>query len=80
VRLNVAFQESATEREIRELLNDISAHIISGPSRQRIYVIALPAAQGPERQRIIAEALTRLHARPRVVLFAAAQPEQVNSP
>lgn len=74
-RLNITFQERATEKEIRELLNDINATIISGPSPQRIYVVALPAPQGPDRQRLITSALTQLRAKPRVVLFVAEQPE-----
>ncbi len=79
-RLNVAFQEHATEKEIRDLLNDINATIISGPSPQRIYVIALSAARGPDRQRLVTSALTQLRAKPRVVLFAADQPEQMSAP
>jgi len=73
-RLTVAFQEGATEKEIRELLINIKGTIVSGPSAQRIYVVVLPAAQGTERQRLVAAALNQLRSNPQTVQFAAEQP------
>lgn len=72
--LAVAFQERATEKEIRELLKAINGTIVSGPSPQRMYSIALKSAEGPERERIVAAALNQLRTQPQIVLFAAEQP------
>jgi hypothetical protein len=75
VRLSVGFRERATEKEIRELLNEINATIVRGPSPQGLYVIALPVARDEDRERVAAGALNQLRARPKIILFAAAQPE-----
>lgn len=40
-RINVVFRESATEVEIRHLLHAIGGSVLSGPSREGRYVIAL---------------------------------------
>lgn len=74
-RLTVAFQEHATEKEIRKLLNDINGTIVSGPSPQRMYVVTLPAAQGADQQRIVDAALNQLRMNPQTVLFAAERRE-----
>lgn len=74
-RLSVAFQERATEKEIRELLNRIHGTIVSGPSPQRMYVVALPAAQGADRQRVVDAALNQLRTNPQTVLFVAERTE-----
>ena len=71
VRLNVVFQEKATEKEIRALLTMMNGTIISGPSPQRFYVVALPVTQETDRQRILREALERLQSKSQVVFFAA---------
>lgn len=75
MRLTVSFQERATEKEIRELLNEINATIVRGPSPQRLYVVALPVTRNQDRQQVAATALNRLRAKPKIVLFAAEQPE-----
>ncbi len=74
-RLTVAFQESATEKGIRELLNGIKGTIVSGPSPQRMYVVALPVAQGADRQRVVDAALNQLRTNPQTVLFVAERTE-----
>jgi hypothetical protein len=71
VRLNVVFQENATETDIRALLTTINGTIISGPSPQRFYIVALPVAQDTDRQRILREALERLQSQSQVIFFAA---------
>jgi hypothetical protein len=69
--LMVAFQQAATEKEIRELLNTIKGSIVSGPSAQNMYVVELIAARGADREQVIAAALNHLQARPAIVQFAA---------
>lgn len=74
VRINIAFQERATEKEIRELLTNINATIISGPS-ESFYVIALPVAKDADKQKVLNEALEKLRANSKVVLFAGERTE-----
>ena len=71
VRLNVVFQEKAMEKEIRALLTMINGTIISGPSPQRFYVVALPVTQEADRQQILRAALERLQSKSQIVFFAA---------
>ncbi|GEM_PF-4673535 len=70
VRINLAFQERTTEKEIRELLNNINATIISGPSEQSFYVIAVPVPKDTDKQKILNEALEKLRANSKVIKFA----------
>lgn len=56
VALRVAFQEAATEREIRQALQAAGARIVAGPSAAGFYVVSVPA--GPEAARAV-EALRR---------------------
>jgi len=73
VRINIAFQEQASEKEIRGLLNDINATIINGPSPQSFYVIALPVAKDArdsDKQKVLGEALEKLRANSKVIKFA----------
>jgi hypothetical protein len=74
VRINIAFQERATEKEIRELLGGINATIISGPS-ENFYVIALFVAKGTDKQKVLNEALEKLKANSKVVLFVGERTE-----
>lgn len=73
VRINIAFQEKATEREIRELLSSINATIINGPSEQ-FYVITLPVKDA-DRQKVLNEGLEKLKANSKVILFAEEKTE-----
>lgn len=70
-RLNVVFQEKTTEKEIRLLLTALNGTIISGPSPQRFYVVALPVAQGTDRQQVLRVALEQLQSQPQFIFFAA---------
>jgi hypothetical protein len=74
ILFNVAFQESAKEKEIRKLLESVKGRIISGPSSQRFYVIAVSISEGEDKERVAVEALEKLRSKPRVVLFVEARP------
>ena len=39
--MNVVFQDTATEKEIRELLTSVSAKIVDGPGASGLYVLAI---------------------------------------
>jgi len=43
-RLRVAFQDTATEREIRSALESVGAQIVEGPSAAGFYVVVVPPA------------------------------------
>ncbi len=74
VRINVAFLETASEKEIRDLMVSIKATIVSGPSPLGFYTIAVPIASGVEPQTTLDDALRRLRGRPEVVRFAEGLP------
>ncbi|MEW6210637.1 MAG: zf-HC2 domain-containing protein [Acidobacteriota bacterium] len=71
-RINVAFQDRATEKAIRELLISLKAVIAHGPSALGIYIIAVPVAEGQDNR--AESAVERLRSRPDLVRFAEAQP------
>jgi hypothetical protein len=76
ILFNVAFQEEAKEKEIRELLESIKGRIVGGPSPQRFYTIAVSISEGEDKGRVAVEVLEKLRGKPRVVSFAEARPEQ----
>lgn len=41
VQINVVFHDMAVEKQIRDLLNDLNANIISGPSKTGLYIIKI---------------------------------------
>ena len=41
VQINIVFQETAEEKKIRTLLNDLDATIINGPSKNGLYIIII---------------------------------------
>ncbi len=41
VQINVVFHDMAVEKQIRDLLNDLNATIISGPSKTGLYIILI---------------------------------------
>jgi anti-sigma factor RsiW len=46
--LNVVFDETAVEKEIRALLVKTGATIVGGPSANGLYIVAIPRDQSPE--------------------------------
>ncbi len=76
LRFRVVFQEQVTEKEIRALLTAINCTIISGPSSQRFYIIALPVSHDADKQSLAMEALRQLRSKPQVVFFAEALPDR----
>ncbi len=67
-RLTVAFQEQATEAEIRDLLQRVKGTIVEGPSALGLYTIAVAGHEDPERR--LEMALQELQRQSRVVKFA----------
>src|SRR5262245_59580527 len=57
-KIAVTFQGSATEEQIRSLLQDLQGHLIDGPSRDGSYVIEVLAADASVAQRKV-ELLTK---------------------
>jgi len=49
IRFNAIFDEDATEREIRSLLNEADVTIVEGPSPSGLYVLEARSAEAPER-------------------------------
>jgi hypothetical protein len=68
-RLTVAFAPTATEAEIRALLQDLDAQVISGPSNEQLYTLQLADSSDAAAD----AALRRLRARTSLVRFAARQ-------
>ena len=68
-RLTVAFAPTATEAEIRALLQDLDAQVVSGPSNEQLYTLQLTDASDAAAE----AALRRLRARTALVRFAARQ-------
>lgn len=72
IRLKVAFQEYASEKAVRELLVNLNADLVSGPSAQGFYSIAVAVPADSDQRKAQDDALRRLRARPGVVRFAEA--------
>jgi anti-sigma factor RsiW len=69
-RLHVVFAEETTERELRDLLNDIGGVLVGGPTPRGVYTVELPVSAS-ERDRIEASA-ARLRGERRVRFVAVA--------
>jgi hypothetical protein len=41
IKINIVFHDMAVEKQIRDLLNDLNANIISGPSKTGLYIILI---------------------------------------
>jgi hypothetical protein len=67
-RLHLVFAEDATEPQMRALLQEMKAVIVSGPSPTGVYTVALPFAASDRKQ--LDEAAARAKANPKV-RFAA---------
>jgi len=55
VRLRMVFAEEATEKELRDLLHDIDATIVDGPTPQGIYTVQLSVAASASAEQISAK-------------------------
>jgi hypothetical protein len=53
--LRLVFAEDTTEKELRDLLHDIDATIVGGPTPQAIYTVQLSVATPERAQQISAE-------------------------
>lgn len=69
-RLHVMFAEETTERELRDLLNDIGGVLVGGPTPRGVYTVELPVSAS-ERERVEASA-ARLRGERRVRFVAVA--------
>lgn len=69
-RLHVVFAEETTERELRDLLNDIGGVLVGGPTPRGVYTVELPVSAS-ERERVEASA-ARLRGERRVRFVAVA--------
>jgi hypothetical protein len=58
IRLRLVFAEDTTEKELRDLLHDIDATIVGGPTPQGIYTVQLSGAV-PERAQQISTQMAR---------------------
>ena len=75
IRITVVFREHATEKEIRELLLSIKgAAIVTGPSPERFYVVALAVEPGSDSQKLRHEVVAQLRRRSDVVQLAEPLP------
>ncbi len=45
IQINVVFHETAVEKNIRQVLNDLNADIISGPSENGLYVLLIKGTE-----------------------------------
>jgi hypothetical protein len=68
----IAFQGEATEEAVRNLLREVDASIVAGPSALGIYTVAFPSELGGEAA--IDEAVNRLRAREDIVRFVERLP------
>ena len=68
-RLTVAFAPTATEAEIRALLQELDAQVVAGPSNEQLYTLQLTDSSDAAAD----AALRRLRARTSLVRFAARQ-------
>lgn len=50
VKIHIVFRENATEAEIRNLLLQVHARIISGPSRSGLYLIEIPSGEDADKR------------------------------
>lgn len=75
IKITVVFRESATEKEIRELLLSIKgAAIVSGPSPARFYVVGIVVPPGSDSQKTMNDAIAQLRRRNDVVQLAEPLP------
>jgi len=74
MKIKVAFREDASEKEIRTLLLNIKATIVSGPSPARFYVLRLIAPPDADAQSLMNDALAQLRRRNDLVQLAEPMP------
>lgn len=74
VQVTVIFREDATERKIRELLTDVDATVIDGPTAARFYELCVAVPRGSEARKHADEILARLRRRADVVRLAEPAP------
>lgn len=53
--IEIAFQEQTTDKEIRQILNNLHAHIVDGPTREGRYTIEIPAKRETRLQELLQE-------------------------
>lgn len=53
-RLSVRFQDTATERDIRAVMQSVNARIVDGPSPDGLYVLEVPAGDAAALERVLA--------------------------
>lgn len=63
----VAFDNSATEKEIRDIILDINAKIISGPNRSGIYIIEV---KDPENKAAVEDIIKKLRSKKEIIKLA----------
>jgi hypothetical protein len=67
--ITVVFNEKASERDIRQTLEEIHGTIIDGPTLQGSYTVQLPVR--PEQTAELDKVLQTLQRKPQVISFAA---------
>jgi hypothetical protein len=67
-KISVTFDENASEREIRQVIEEIHGTIVEGPTAQGSYTVQLPIP--PEQTAEMEKDLQALRQHPRVVRFA----------
>jgi anti-sigma factor RsiW len=68
VRIRLAFEENASQGEIRALLNEIRGRIVDGPTPAGFYLLEVPV--NAQDQAVPEKVLEKLRARPGLVRFA----------
>lgn len=66
-KIMVAFDNSATEKEIRDIILDINAKIISGPNRSGIYIIEV---RDPENKAAVENIIKKLRSKKEIIKLA----------
>lgn len=74
VKITVVFREGATEKEIRELLRDTKATIVSGPSSVRAYLLSIAVPPDSDARKVANEAVEQLRRRQDVIVLAEPRP------
>ena len=74
VKIKVAFNENASEKQIRELLAEVGGSISAGPSAQNFCTVAITVPPSSRRSEVADGALARLRGNRRVVVFAEVLP------
>jgi hypothetical protein len=59
LRVRVMFTDAASQRDVGALLQRLGAEIVSGPSSQGLYTVAVQGAEDPERRARALDALVR---------------------